>query len=385
MDISNKYDVVIIGGGPAGCSTALMLKRLTNLSILVIEAGHYAKQRAGESIPPDTRLLFQQLNIWQEFLNDNHDPCLGNRSAWGNAELGYNDYLFNPMGHGWHLNRQKFDKFLSDQVNSCGIDFLQDTKVFKSCFTNKNNTLSIKVKNGFTFHIECRFVVDASGFNSSFAKRHKANKIIDDELVCITSFYQQEKNNKLKQLTLLEATEYGWWYTAQLPDNRCAIALTCDKSFSQYFKINKHNNWLKLLKHSTKNVCQSLIKSEYIENSMRINLASSYVLDKIVGQNWLTTGDAACAFDPISAGGIYKALTHGISAAKTISQYFKGESLALENYANMIESDFQHYLSNKIFLYQQERRWQKSPFWIRRHAYKKSDGLAHLQTADFTL
>ncbi|MBL4772212.1 MAG: hypothetical protein JKX98_00955 [Alcanivoracaceae bacterium] len=58
-------------------------------------------------------MLFKQLNIWQEFLSDNYDPCLGNRSVWGHSELGYNDYLFNPMGHGWHLNRQKFDLFIA--------------------------------------------------------------------------------------------------------------------------------------------------------------------------------------------------------------------------------------------------------------------------------
>jgi len=378
MNISDKYDVIIIGGGPAGCATALMLNKLTNLNILVIESGHYAKQRAGESIPPDTRLLLKQLNIWQEFLNDNHDPCLGSHSAWGMPELGYNDFMFNPMGHGWHLNRQKFDQFLAKQVQKCGIDFIQKTKVYNSHYANKIHKVFIKVKNGFTFQIESKFIVDASGINSSFSKRNGSIKITDDELVCITSFYKRIKNKSNNQLTLLEATEYGWWYAAQLPDNQFAIALTCDKSFSQYFKIYKHNNWIKLLHHSTSYTYKNIHKSQYIHSSIRVNFICSYVMDNVVGQSWLATGDAACAFDPISAGGIYKALTHGISAAKRISQYFSGQQLSLFKYEKLIKSDFSFYLQNKKHLYQLENRWQNSPFWKNRQSYKKSEGLAHL-------
>ncbi len=385
MNVSNKYDVIIIGGGPAGCATALMLNRHSNLNILVIEKGHYATQRAGESIPPDTRLLFKQLHIWEEFLSDNHDPCLGSRSAWGMPELGYNDFMLNPMGHGWHLNRQKFDQFLCHQVQACGIDFLQDTKVYKSGFKNKKHQISIKVKNGFTFQIESSFVVDASGINSTFAKRNNSKKITDDEMVCITSFYQRRKNSLPDKLTLLEATEYGWWYAAHLPENRIAVALTCDKSFSKFYKINQHKNWIKLLKHTTKNIYKNMQSSQYIQNSIRINLVNSCVLDKIAGQSWLATGDAACTFDPISAGGIYKALTHGISAAKSICQYFDGKVMSLNNYEKLVKSDFNYYLQNKTHLYQLENRWQNSPFWKHRQTYKKSDGVAHRQIADLTL
>ncbi len=51
------YEVVILGGGPAGCATALALRRRGVSGILIVEAGDYNTIRVGESIPPDTRLL----------------------------------------------------------------------------------------------------------------------------------------------------------------------------------------------------------------------------------------------------------------------------------------------------------------------------------------
>ena len=65
--LKSHYDVVIIGGGPAGCATAIALQQLGITNVLVAEASDYSQPRIGESIPPDTRGLFSRLGIWQAF------------------------------------------------------------------------------------------------------------------------------------------------------------------------------------------------------------------------------------------------------------------------------------------------------------------------------
>lgn len=116
----DDFKVVILDGGPAGCASALSLiaAGVEPESLLVVKASRFERDRIGKSIPPDTRSLFEALGVLPSFLAEAHEPCYGSASSWGSDELGSNDFLYNPYGNGWHLDRRRFDAWLADEVES---------------------------------------------------------------------------------------------------------------------------------------------------------------------------------------------------------------------------------------------------------------------------
>jgi flavin-dependent dehydrogenase len=364
----DDYDVVILGGGPAGCATALTLAGLGMFRVLVVEAGRYEAVRIGESIPPDIRVVLEELGVWQDFLKENHEPCLGSCSSWGADELGYNDFLFNPLGNGWHLDRKRFDAFLARKVLQHGNALVTGTR-FDGCERAAADGFRLRLKgdDGQARMVGARFVVDATGMRSSFARCMGASRLFLDQLLCITAFFELPGSANFSKLTMLEAVEYGWWYAARLPNRRLAVAVASDPKIIKQNALRRRNHFLGHLE-KTSHISAELAGCHFVDDCQMTCAAPSFFLDQVGGNGWLAVGDAASAYDPISSQGIYKALSDGSRAGEAIAASLRGSDIRLGEYRLSIASRFQQYLANRNFFYGLEQRWPKSDFWTRRQA-----------------
>jgi len=65
------YDVLILGGGPAGCATALALRaQAPTLAVGLIEASSYDQPRIGEVLPGVARVFLEHLGVWKAFQSE---------------------------------------------------------------------------------------------------------------------------------------------------------------------------------------------------------------------------------------------------------------------------------------------------------------------------
>ena len=122
-------DVVIVGDGPAGCATAIALRAAGVEHVLLIGGPSATAPRVGENLPPSARGLLLRLGVSDRLLHEGHEPCHGSASAWGRESLSYNDHLRQPLGHGWHVDRDRLDTALLIEAMSRGVRWLSGTRV----------------------------------------------------------------------------------------------------------------------------------------------------------------------------------------------------------------------------------------------------------------
>ena len=361
----------MLGGGPAGSATALALGRRGVGPVLLVEAGDYRSVRIGESLPPEIRSLLENLGIWQDFVAEAHEPCLGSCSSWGSEAPGYNDFLFNPHGNGWHLDRRRFDEFLARKAVEGGVELWKHTR-YGAVETCEGGGFSLLLEtDGRPRRVSTGFVVDATGSNSRFARSLGIPRRPHDRLSYVASFLELSPASTFPRLTWLEAVSYGWWYAALLPEGRIAVAVASDPEVIKEKELYRHERWQASLEQ-TRHLAGRIAGCRRSQDPLIVRTAPSFLLERPWGNGWLAVGDAASSYDPISSQGVYKALLEGLEGAQAAAGWLAGESGRLEAYGRGVAERFAEYLSVRSFLYGLERRWPYAPFWIRRHERREA-------------
>ncbi|HEV7668927.1 MAG TPA: tryptophan 7-halogenase [Thermoanaerobaculia bacterium] len=377
-------DLVVLGGGPAGCAAALTVLTYSRLKVTLVERSRYEDWRVGETLSPAVLPLLHYLGAEETLQAEQQLASYGTAAAWGAPDVVARDFLFSAAGEGWQLDRARFDRALADLVCRRGGTVHLGTTVTEEA--REDDRWRLVLTDGTI--LSARYVIDASGRQAAFARRRGAIFDVRDHLAGAVALFPDD--GSCEAGTLVEATPWGWWYTARLPAERRVVALMTDSDILRKRRLHEPAHWLTALAE-TQAIRQRLSTPEPLGPPV-VRAASSQILEPLSGDGWIAAGEATVGFDPLSSMGIGYALASGIQAARIAAGKITGgpdatsdapaDSSAVDErgttadapeldeasalFAADVRRHFDAYLDRRRAYYLREPRWRDQAFWSRR-------------------
>jgi flavin-dependent dehydrogenase len=328
-----RYDVVVIGAGPAGAAAATALARTGRSILLVDETAEPPGWRVGEGAPPGLDGAVDEVFGSGTFVAADHLRSYGNRSAWGSDEAVVTDFMLNPFGAGWHLDRVAFDARLLVAAEAAGATVRRGV-------------------DGGDLAAGAEVVIDATGRRAAYARRRGARLVAHDRLTAVVAVYARRDDDD-DTMTTVEAVEDGWWYTSAIPRLRRVVAFLTDGDLllAGLRSADRFDEQVRRTRHITAVV-------DGHPGPPTLFAAGTAHLDRPAGDGWLAVGDAAACFDPLSSQGILTAVLMGGAVTTGIDEP--------EGYVGRYRAIVDRYRAEQRATYALERRWPDAAFWARR-------------------
>lgn len=313
MQTDFDYDVVVIGGGPAGSTAATLLAQYGHKTLL-LERDKHPRFHIGESMLPFSEPVIQRLGIdWSE----------GNQFKSGAVFIDErtDQRMYFPLSvyrKTYQLERAPFDQLLFENAAKHGAETRQEEKVLEvDCQADGVNIVSDKGR------YRCRYLVDASGRAALLGKQHKGIDKIENlgKFAVFTHYEQIQPGEEADELfnsgsIYVPVVDIGWIWIIPLSGRRLSVGLVVQKDRP------KDCDTEELLRRylAASPILNRLLDGATQSAPVRVEADFSYGNQQRYGLRYACCGDAAGFLDPVFSSGVFLAFTSAARIADRIHQ-----------------------------------------------------------------
>jgi len=325
-----KYDVIVIGAGTAGCLAATTTAK-AGLRTLMIDRRD--KPEIGRKVCGDAvgKHHFDHLGL-KEPTGDQLERIMeGVRIFSPDMRT-----IFDVRGEGLNgflLNRHMFGQRLLENAIEAGTSLKDSTQALEPIIQNLcvTGVATKNLRTETTTKLSSRVLIDASGFPAVVRKKLPEEMGIDSEVknedieACyreIRELKEPIENPDLCQIYITqEICPGGYYWIFQKSGSKVNVGLGV--AMTENFPNPKEL----LYKH--------VLTKPIFKDSRLLEGGAWYVptrrpLDNMVGNGIIIIGDAACQVNPVHGGGIGPSMKGGTIAGKTVIEALEKDDVSLE-------------------------------------------------------
>lgn len=316
----NDYDIIIVGGGPAGSAAALYGAK-EGLKILIVEKERFPRDKiCGDAISGKSIENMELLGILD---NVKKLPSVTLEHITFGSPSG--KHITIPLSKnstrpaGFVIQRKHFDHFLFEQVKTSGVEYHENTKV-TGLLIESNQVRGVRVldnTNGKSFDIRGKLVFGADGYNSLVAR--KTGYYAHDPkhwVVALRCYYANVKElSQRLEIYYSDIIQPGYFWIFPLPGNMANVGVGMLHKTLKRKNIDLREGLKKLVE--SPEFMDRFADATPLEKPVGWNLPVASKRRKSFGNGFLLLGDAAGLIDPFTGEGIGNAFTSAKHAIRT--------------------------------------------------------------------
>lgn len=320
-----RFDVVVIGGGPAGSSTATLLARRGH-RVLLLEKDSFPRFHIGESLLPAAWDLWDGLGVTDAIEHAGFLPKRGVNFAMFDAP---EDYLFLTAEfpqyfqrpYAFHVERASFDDLLLNNARTRGVEVREQWAVTDVLFEDGRAVGVVAApSDGDARAIEAQVVVDATGRSGLLARKLGWHKP-DPELKKVAYFSHFRGADRRETdgsfMTDIHTIDRGWLWYIPLAHDVVSVGAVIDAADLHHMR-GAQNRFDHAVAQCPRIRDWIAPGRQILEMKTISNI--SYLNDCFVGDGFVMVGDAAMFVDPIFSAGVTLAMRGGAFAADAIHE-----------------------------------------------------------------
>lgn len=346
--MKHDQEVIIIGGGPAGSSTAAILAEHGH-RVLILEREKFPRYHVGESLIPFTFGPLERLGLIPKMRQSHFVKKYSVTFVSPDGRRSQPFYFFNrydreTVAQTWQVLRSEFDLMLLNHARERGAKVREETTVTQLLKNESGHVIGVEVlnKDGTKESLFAKMVIDASG-KEAFASNRLGWRIGDPYLnkVAVWTYYKGSKRESdidEGSTTIAFVPDKGWFWHIPMHDDMVSVGVVAEGKYlsrdgvrdpkTMFHREVEENQWIK--DHLSVGSCteQYWITSEYSRHS---KYGASPGL--------LLVGDAYAFLDPVFSSGVMLALKSGVLAGDAVHEALVANDLSphrFENYSRLM-------------------------------------------------
>ncbi|VVB73564.1 Digeranylgeranylglycerophospholipid reductase [uncultured archaeon] len=342
--ISNEYDVIIVGAGPAGSSCAMFLGREGNKVLLIDKAKFPRDKTCGDACSGKSVSVLRELGLLDEIETSAHGKIFGVIFSSPNGTV-----LEVPgkeaKASGFVCRREVLDNIIFKGAKKY-VNTLEEFTV-TDLLREGNQVVGVTGidKSGKQQQFRAKIVAGADGAASVVAQKVGMFEL-DGAHHCTAVRGYYDGVTGMKEMIEIHFTKTvlpGYLWIFPYEDGTANVGVGMLTKDIKKYKIN-------LKELMEKEIHENPIFKERFANAKPItdvkgwNLPlGSKIRKHIAGDGWVLLGDAASLIDPFSGEGMGNAMTSAKIAFRTISR-----SLRLGSYSEKILHEYEEELKREL-------------------------------------